>query len=77
MVVADVHTHPGVARQSGTDKKNPMIATAGHIAFIIPDFAQGPSPVASLGMYEYLGAHEWSDYSGHFAPRRFYTGCWV
>lgn len=76
-VVADVHTHPGIARQSVTDRKNPMIATRGHIALIVPDFAQGVPTPASLGMYEYLGAHQWTDYSGPAVSRRFYTGLWV
>lgn len=76
-VVADVHTHPGKARQSGIDKKNPMVATPGHIAFIVPDFAQRVPAHTSLGMYEYLGAHEWTDHSGRSITRRFYTGIWT
>lgn len=31
MVVADVHTHPGRAFQSESDRTNPMVARAGHI----------------------------------------------
>src|SRR4051812_19069678 len=42
-VVGDVHTHPGPSvRQSGTDATNPMIAQAGHVAVIVPHFAQRP-----------------------------------
>src|ERR1035437_3100095 len=33
-VVADAHTHPIAAFQSPSDKANPMIARAGHIAII-------------------------------------------
>jgi proteasome lid subunit RPN8/RPN11 len=73
-VVADVHTHPGVARQSETDRRNPMIATRGHIAFIVPNFAQRVPTTDALGIYEYLGAHQWADYSGPSAERCFYTG---
>jgi proteasome lid subunit RPN8/RPN11 len=76
-VVADVHTHPERARQSNTDRRNPMIAVRGHVALIVPDFAQRvPSP-ASLGMYEYRGAHQWTDYTGPLLGRRFYTGAWA
>lgn len=75
-VVADVHTHPSIARQSETDRMNPMIATRGHIALIVPDFAQYVPPMESLGMYEYVGAHQWVDYSGTPTRRRFYTGIW-
>src|SRR5436305_2065042 len=35
-VVADIHTHGGVAFQSEADRENPMIARPGHIAVIVP-----------------------------------------
>jgi proteasome lid subunit RPN8/RPN11 len=73
-VVADVHTHPGGARQSDTDRRNPMIATRGHIAFIVPNFARCVPTPEALGMYEYLGAHHWADYSGPSVERRFHMG---
>ncbi len=41
-VVADVHVHPGEAFQSDSDRKHPMIAQPGHIAFIVPRYAQPP-----------------------------------
>ena len=63
-VVADVHTHPRRARQSGLDRTNPMIAKAGHIALIVPDFAQRHFDIEEMGMYEYQGEHTWIDHSG-------------
>jgi len=75
-VVADVHTHPGVARQSDADRRHPMIATSGHIALIVPDFAQKVVNPNELGLYEYAGAHQWRDHSGDRAHRFFYTGMW-
>lgn len=75
-VVADVHTHPGIAAQSPTDKANPMVARAGHIAIIVPDFAAWPVPPGQLGVYEYRGQHEWTDRSARKAGRFFYTGFW-
>ncbi len=75
-VVADVHTHPGAARQSDSDKTNPMIATAGHIAVIVPDFARRADVREGLGVYEYLGRHRWSDRSEQSAREYFYTGFW-
>lgn len=77
-VVADVHTHGGRAPtlQSHLDRDNPMIARAGHIALIVPDFAQSPGTPAELGVYEYLGQHQWRDYSGPRAGRFFYVGRW-
>lgn len=59
-VVADVHTHPGGEFQSLTDQAHPMIAQAGHIALIIPRFAKAPVRPADLGIYRYLGRHEWT-----------------
>ena len=75
-VVADVHTHPCMARQSPADRDHPMVATRGHVAIIIPDFAQRMPAAEELGIYEYLGAHRWRDYSGTSAHRFFYTGFW-
>jgi hypothetical protein len=58
-VVADVHVHPGNAGQSSSDREHPMISRAGHIAFILPDFARPPMLTASVGMYRYLGGKRW------------------
>jgi proteasome lid subunit RPN8/RPN11 len=76
-VVADVHTHPGVARQSHADRRNPMIAKAGHVAVIVPDYAQGEGRRERLGVYKYEGAHGWRDYSGPAARQFFYVGAWA
>lgn len=76
-VVADVHTHPGIARQSEADRKHPMVATAGHFALIVPDFAARVPTVADVGIYEYAGAHRWRDHSGSGSSRIFYTGRWA
>lgn len=76
-VVADVHVHPGVARQSHSDRTNPMIANKRHIALIVPDFAERVFRPAELGIYEYKGAHTWNDYSGaQAADDFFYVGFW-
>jgi len=58
-VVADVHTHPGAAYQSPSDQAHPMIACAGHIALILPNFAMPPVRVAEVGIYRYLGNKQW------------------
>ena len=75
-VVADVHVHPGVARQSHSDRTNPMVATKGHIALIVPDFAERVFQPAELGVYEYKGAHSWNDFTGVPAEEFFYVGFW-
>lgn len=76
-VVADVHTHGSVrARQSPLDRDNPMIAQAGHVALIVPNYAQRVVGPADLGVYEYQGAHRWRDHSGPKAGRFLYVGIW-
>ena len=59
MVVADVHTHPVGSHQSPSDRDHPMIATAGHIALIIPEFAMRNASMEEIGMYRYLGGRRW------------------
>lgn len=75
-VVADVHTHPGIARQSLLDQQNPMIAQAGHVAILVPNFAQQPERANKLGVYEYQGDYQWKEYYGQAATRYFYRGMW-
>jgi proteasome lid subunit RPN8/RPN11 len=62
-VVADVHTHPAGYRQSSIDKANPMIPEKGHIAIIIPNFAEGYYTPGQIGMYEFRGGGKWLDHS--------------
>jgi proteasome lid subunit RPN8/RPN11 len=58
-VVADVHTHPGGADQSDSDRAHPMISRAGHLALILPSFARRPVRRNEIGIYRYLGGHRW------------------
>jgi len=62
-VVADIHTHPGGACQSHSDRTNPMVARAGHVAVILPDYARPPVNLSRVGVFEYRGAHAWTDWS--------------
>lgn len=61
-VVADVHTHPRGPRQSRSDRANPMIALAGHVALIVPNFAQGVVQPSDLSVNVYLGGGAWQSY---------------
>jgi proteasome lid subunit RPN8/RPN11 len=74
-VVADVHTHPGGFGQSQTDRDNPMIPEVGHIALIVPNFADAAYLPGDIGIYEYRGRRQWIDRSAdawrYFAVRRF------
>jgi len=74
-VVGDVHTHPGAPIQSGLDRDHPMIAQRGHIALIVPFFAQGDFSPQALGIYEYASERRWEDRSLQ-GGRYFYVGRW-
>jgi hypothetical protein len=63
-VVADAHVHPHGAGQSKADRQNPMIARPGHLALILPNMAEAPVRLASIGVYEYLGDHQWRAHAG-------------
>lgn len=78
-VVADVHTHPKQAFLSSVDCVNPMIPQAGHIAIVLPHFAQDSFDYHSrtnYGIYRYQGCNTWSDHSGADALKFFYIGRW-
>lgn len=62
-VVADIHVHPGSYRQSPSDQANPVMPRAGHLAMILPDFAQRQIEPGGIGLYEFLGAGRWADHS--------------
>ncbi len=57
-VVADVHVHPGGEQQSQSDRAYPMISRSGHLAMILPKFAEA-TPRSKIGIYRYLGNKEW------------------
>lgn len=75
-VVADIHTHPREAFQSAADRTNPMVAIAGHIAIIVPDFASGPDLKGRLKIFEYRGQHSWTERSPAQATNFLYMGFW-
>lgn len=76
-VVADVHTHPGPdTRQSAIDARHPMIPVAGHLALIVPRFAQcSPLSLEGVGIHEY-GDHGWRSFSPATRPSRLQLTWW-
>lgn len=71
-VVADVHTHPRGPQQSLSDRNNPMISQAGHMALIVPRYAQGEVTPRSVSVNVYLGAKCWASYVDREAEARIY-----
>lgn len=63
-LVADVHVHPADSGQSASDRANPMVSQAGHLALILPNFASAPISREEIGIYRYLGGGKW-----HEVPR--------
>jgi proteasome lid subunit RPN8/RPN11 len=71
-VIGDVHTHPGSSvQQSQVDAANPMIAQAGHLALIIPDFAAHSIKARDVGVHRYDG-REWETWTGIGAGHRLF-----
>lgn len=71
-VVADVHTHPYGAGQSHSDKTHPMVSIPGHIALIVPNYAQCSLSASNIGVYVYRGRHRWRAYRGGRATKVLY-----
>ena len=63
-VVADVHTHPENPRQSKSDRTNPMIAQPGHLALIVPNYAQGLVTPRTISVNVYQGSKRWTQFFG-------------
>ncbi len=70
-VLADLHTHggPGPARQIPYEY-------LGHVALIVPNFATN-FRMRDIGVYEYLGSHQWRGHNRGRAGCFFYTGVWA
>ena len=62
-VLADIHAHPGPwVGQSHSDQHNPMIGKCGHLALIVPSYAQPWCwGFKGAGIYEYEGDYKWRD----------------
>jgi len=60
-VIADIHTHPGdLTCLSDSDWDNPMIPQPGHMALIVPKYAQANSfKISGVGTHLYLGDCNW------------------
>jgi proteasome lid subunit RPN8/RPN11 len=74
-VVGDAHTHPSKwVSQSEVDRRHPMLARVGHVALIVPNFAQGDVPPAEIGVHVYQGDQGWAACAGRHAHKAIYVG---
>lgn len=70
-VIADVHTHPGSSVVfSRVDRANPMVALPGHVAIVVPRYAQGRLTRRQLGVHRYDGEAGWNSHFDRAARRR-------
>jgi proteasome lid subunit RPN8/RPN11 len=76
-VVADVHTHPGCGvGQSLIDSSHPMVSRSGHVALIVPNFAQGKIDPSDVGVHRYRADQGWDSWRDGAASRHLYIGRW-
>jgi len=75
-VVGDVHTHPGEAFLSDSDRDHPMMSKLGHVALIVPNYAQGTVRPGNLCTNTYLGNRNWDTVNDNASSRRVYVGFW-
>jgi len=73
-VIGDVHTHPGMwVGQSDTDSNNPMLARDGHVALIVPKFAQGKVRLKRVGAHSFSKSR-WTSWFGGDVARHIKIG---
>jgi hypothetical protein len=63
-VVADVHVHPRGYGQSESDRANPVMPRAGHLALILPNFARERPRPGTIGEKKTKVADAWLEASG-------------
>jgi proteasome lid subunit RPN8/RPN11 len=77
-VVGDAHTHGDRSpRQSETDRVNPVMPIAGHMALIVPSFGMTPRwHLGESAAYEYLGNYRWRYWAGRERATRVRLTMW-
>lgn len=58
-LIAQIHSHPGEAYHSETDDAYPIIAVAGGISIVVPDFAIGPIEIRQWAAYRLHAYRKW------------------
>jgi hypothetical protein len=58
-LVAQLHAHPGEAYHSDTDDTYPIMAQAGGLSLVLPDFAVRPFDTGDMAAYRLLPDRGW------------------
>jgi proteasome lid subunit RPN8/RPN11 len=76
-ILGDVHSHPhDWVDQSAIDAANPMVARAGHVAVIVPNFATGRIRPRDVGLHVFDGLG-WTSYFGDEAAHELFVRRWI
>lgn len=75
-VVADIHTHPGRAFFSDTDRENPMVPNVGHLAIVVPNFARGNPDPLKCAFFRFAGGYNWDELPTTGRDTKLYVGFW-
>jgi proteasome lid subunit RPN8/RPN11 len=76
-VLGDVHSHPHYwVDQSSIDAANPMVARAGHVGVIVPNFAIGTIRPRDVGVHVYDG-QSWTSFFRGAAERELFIRRWL
>lgn len=58
-LIAQIHSHPGLAYHSDTDDKYPIITTIGGVSIVIPDFGFNPISISDWAVYRLNSSSGW------------------
>lgn len=70
-LIAQIHSHPGIAYHSETDDRYPIVDTFGGISIVVPDFASGPVDLKLWAIYRLNRNGKWESLSEKFIDQIF------
>lgn len=71
VILCRVHSHPGTAYHSSTDDLNQLLAHAGAISIVVPDFARAPIDLRHCSVNELDEEHRWRELARNEVMLRF------
>jgi len=68
-LIAQVHSHPGLAYHSPTDDEFAVARTIGCLSLVVPDFAIRPFSIDGSAIYRLTATGAWQEVAGAAATR--------
>jgi len=59
-LIAQIHSHPGRAYHSEMDDTYPIVAKAGTLSLVVPDFAVAPFSLKACAVYRLSARGQWN-----------------